>query len=242
MNYKVPIYNEKELERKGPDFLKNLDWSYQMENGMFSNEFIYKYRDYITDWISVSRYQRLKINTIKRLASYVDWHEIATRQILTEKFIEKYQDFMSWEDISLGQDLSEEFIEKYAAKVDWSEISYKNYLTIPFIRKYKDKIIWGNFCQVYRTHYKNWDFIREFAEYLNWDEIYEHIWERLKKSIKLIREFQNYLPWEQVTEDLVLKKDLLREFRDHISYIYQEDYYDHKMYREFREKLICEDE
>lgn len=235
------VYDEETIRKHDKKWIeKNVDWSVVLEREVFSNDFILKYKDVITDWTACCKYQRLKINTIKKLVEYVDWHEIATKQNLTDNFIDKYHQFMKWSEICTYQDISESLIEKYADEIDWHEISYKDYLTLPFIRKYKDKINWRNFSQVYRTYYKNWNFIREFADYLDWEEMYEYIWSKMKRNFKLIREFQDYLPWYQVEEDVIFKKEQIREFWNHLTFIYEEDYYDKKSLREFKEKLIFE--
>lgn len=243
------LYNEQEIEERGLN-LHDIDWNAEFENIYFSEKFILKYKNIFSSccstkeiWTCISKHQKLSVRTIHKLADYVDWHEIALSQKLTEHFIETHLDKLDWFDVCLGQRLSEQFIEKHKDEVDWNEISFKDYLTIPFIRKFEDKINWRNFSQVFRTYYNNVNFLREFAEKLDWEEIYEYIWEKLKKNISIIREFQDYIDWDKLEEDVVLKKNELREFWDHITYIYEEDYYDPRIYRkEFKEKMICEED
>lgn len=243
------LYNEQEIEERGLN-LHDIDWNAEFENIYFSEKFILKYKNIFSSccstkeiWTCISKHQKLSVRTIHKLADYVDWHEIALSQKLTEHFIETHLDKLDWFDVCLGQRLSEQFIEKHKDEVDWNEISFKDYLTIPFIRKFKDKINWRNFSQVFRTYYNNVNFLREFAEKLDWEEIYEYIWEKLKKNISIIREFQDYIDWDKLEEDVVLEKNELREFWDHITYIYEEDYYDPRIYKkEFKEKMICEED
>ena len=245
----INLYTEQEIEERGLN-LHDIDWNAEFENIYFSEKFILKYKNIFSSccstkeiWTCISKHQPLSVRTIHKLADYVDWHEIALSQKLTEHFIETHLDKLDWFDVCLGQRLSEQFIEKHKDEVDWNEISFKDYLTIPFIRKFEDKINWRNFSQVFRTYYNNVNFLREFAEKLDWEEIYEYIWEKLKKNISIIREFQDYIDWDKLEEDVVLKKNELREFWDHITYIYEEDYYDPRIYRkEFKEKMICEED
>lgn len=240
----INLYTEQEIEKRGLN-LHDIDWLAEFENIYFSEQFILKWKDVFDKktWICISKHQKLSVRTIHKLADYVDWHEIALSQKLTEHFIETHLDKLDWFDVCLGQRLSELFIEKHKDEVDWNEISFKDYLTIPFVRKFEDRINWRNFCQVCRTYYNNWDFLREFAEKLDWEEIYEYIWEKLKKNISIIREFQDYIDWDHLEEDVVLKKNELREFWDHITYIYEEDWYKPELYRkEFKEKMICEED
>lgn len=236
------IYTEEEIEKKGLGLL-NIDWTAEFENIQFSDKFILKWKGIFSkhDWMVISRYQYMHMRTIHKLADYLDWHEIALRQRLTEHFIERHLDKLNWEDLSLGQHLKESFIEKHADEVDWGEISFKNYLTIPFVRKWKDRIIWSNFSQVYRTYYDA-EFCREFADYLDWEEIHEWIWDRfLKKDIDYVREFREYVNWSEIEENFYFKKEYVREFWNEISWLYEEDYkHDPKLIKEFDDKLIEE--
>ena len=237
--YATILYTEEEIEKKGLGLL-DIDWPTEFENIQFSDKFILKWKDIFSkkDWTCISRYQYMSVRTIHKLTDYVDWHEICLRQNLTEHFIETHIDKLNWYEISVTQRLSEPFIEKHKDEVDWHEISLKNYLTLPFVRKWKDRIDWNNFCQVKRSYY-NEEFCREFYDYIDWETIHEWIWDKiLKKNMSLLREFRNDIQWDMIEDSFIFKKNYVREFWDEIVWLYEEDFKNEKLKKEFEEKMI----
>lgn len=230
----VPVYTEQEINLMDKQFIKNnINWENEFTRVHFSGKFLCKYKDFFNhdEWKTLSEYQTLDEKTIRELADYVDWHRITLSQKLSEPFIEEFLDHMTWEDISIGQKLSDKFIEKYRFMIDWDELSFKHDLSIKFLRRWKEDINWRNFSQDYRDYY-NPKFFREFASYLDWEEIY---YSGCFMTEKFMREFRDYVPWSIIAEEKKFSIDFVREFKDKIDFL---DKWDGKILKEFPDKCV----
>ena len=115
--------------------------------------------------------------------------------ILDEDFICEYRKFMDWNLITKYQKLSEDFIEQFKKNFDWYNVCLYQILSEKFIRKHIkdfDKSCWDEICGK-EENKLSMDFMREFADYINWD---------------FIGESQCY------------DKNFLREFADKINFSY----------------------
>lgn len=139
--YSTSLYNKNSCKPKSQKnlnlLLHNVNWSDISKHFLLSEDFMYRYADYL-DWelifqhqiISdeflrnnlsklyrnrgvVSRYQHLSENMMRELDYLLDWSILSKYQTMSETFIEENREKVNWENIKEHQKLSPEFKEKY---------------------------------------------------------------------------------------------------------------------------------
>jgi len=181
-------FNEKTFV---PD--ENPNWSYISQCQVLSEDFIEKFKDYVS-WNHISSYQVISETFIEKFKDKVNWYYTSHFQVLSEEFIEKFQDKVEWDNISHYQVLSEEFIEQFQNKVKWDNISSSQTLSEEFIEKFKDKVKWDNISQ-YQVLSE--DFIEKFQDKVEWDNIshYQSLSKEFIKKHNLTISEDNWLYW-----------------------------------------------
>lgn len=108
-------------------------------------EFLDRFSKYFrgTDWSSISTYQILSKEIIKKYYKHFSIDCICEYQKIDEDLIKYFQNNeigINWKTISVYQNLSEDFIEEYKFLLDWFNISRYQTLSFKFIEKYKNKL------------------------------------------------------------------------------------------------------
>jgi len=179
-------YFQEKIDNKEPLYLDILYFSDNL-----SDEFFYKFKDYIKDWKSVSIFKKLSEKFMIDFSDKLDFEKISFHQNLSESFIEKFSDRLNWLSLSVTQKLSESFIVKYQDLIDWESISYKQKLSEDFIRNFKDKVSWKVISFKQDLSEK---FLEEFYEYISWEEVpCNNLSEKFIKKYISIRIYQNLL-------------------------------------------------
>jgi hypothetical protein len=136
-------------------------------------------------WSTVARKQKLSISFIRdhmnRWRSE-DWlHGISEQNhLLTEDFVREFQDQLNWLTITSCAKLSEAFIVEFAQKISGRWVAVCQNVSEDFIRQYQDKI---EFETLPRRPLSE-RFMREFADRLDWHEIFHYHKDNLPDSIK----------------------------------------------------------
>lgn len=96
-----------------------------------------KYKsDQEIDWNTIVQSYKLSPEFIEEFKDYLSWNSISFYQPLTEDFMRKHLDLVRWDYISYSQVLSPEFIEEFIDKLDIDDLL----LYQPFINLDSSKV------------------------------------------------------------------------------------------------------
>jgi hypothetical protein len=104
-------------------------------------------------------------------------------------------------------------LEKYAEKLEghWWRVSKYQRLTEDFIRKFADKLNW-DFVSQYQV--LSDDFMREFQESINWNIISQH----KTLSEKFMVDFKDRLVWHKIAKHQYLSEDFIFAFHEKLGW------------------------
>ena len=118
---------------------------------------------------------------------------------------------------------------------DWKSVSKHEGLTEDFIREFADKVNWYfiSFCQ-----YLSEDFIREFKDKVDWYWISRY--QRLSEDF--IREFADKVDWDWISMFHRISEDFIREFEDKVAWecISECQHLSEAFIREFKDNIYME--
>ena len=91
----------------------------------------------IIEWETISMYQYLEEDFIRKFKKELNWRLISLYQKLTEDFIIEYKDYVSWFDVSMYQKLSGRFIAKMNHYIIPAYLKYNESLELNIKYQYK---------------------------------------------------------------------------------------------------------
>ena len=116
------------------------------------------------------------------------WKIVSGEMNLTPKLIEKYEDEIDWDELSNNSEIcwTPELASKYQKRINWESLSTRLFDS-------KEKLAWMEHLKIVRnfTLVLDWDalsnsylptreeYLKEFAEHWNWEEIaenYDIVW------------------------------------------------------------------
>jgi hypothetical protein len=187
----------------------------------FSEEFIIDYKDHF--WFCYYlKYHKISEDTLEILINTEnvfcesEWETISEFQDLSEDFIRRYHSKLDWDLISEFQVLSEEFLEEFRDLINWDSIYiYESPLSEEFVLRFDNYL---NLYLVFRFQRYPESFIRHFLKESDYRLEWRIVSECQDLSEDFIREFQDFIDWKVITSDQTFSEDFIREFQDRIDW------------------------
>lgn len=196
-------------------------------------------------WNTVSKYQKLNLDFVKKYKDKVCFVKLSSNRQLSEEIIRSFPETdWKWKKIALNapiQNFSEIFLEDYNHKISWNYISERrDLLTREFILKYSDylnweklpsytkldmDLIWANIDKlklrsVSKHQILSDEFIREYSDKLEWFYLSQNL-----LSDNIVQEFEDKINWDflSMNKKIKLKSNTLLKYKDRMTF--KEDSY-----------------
>lgn len=191
------FYKQKVSEEFIEKFAKSdRDWKIVFNNQNYSDQFLMKHIDKITDWEDFMPRKKRKIplqfiDWAVKNNKKVNWRYLVQFKKLNNETIKKYKEKISKEGFSTEEfserelknlikcgveltniynqkGLSESFVREHIDEIDWNDFSRFNNFSIDFMREFEDKIHFSRFSMRNDIPFEVFE---EFIDKIEWDEI-----------------------------------------------------------------------
>jgi len=129
-------------------------------------------------------------------------------------YLEKYEDILDWVMISTHQSLSEAMIEKFEKKVNWVLLSSFTLMSESFLAKHRNDICWSVIPSIHTGQVLSEKFIRDFANFLNWDNISTFC----PLSESFIDVYSDKVNWKNISAYQTLSSSFIKKHVDDVDW------------------------